>query len=108
MPEFIDSNMVLQRAPAKARIWGEHAVAGETVSAVLDGIHVWNSTASADGDWAVQMAPQEASTGHTLTVGFSGSKRQQVLSNVAFGDVYLCSGQVLLTLARCGPYLCSV
>jgi len=93
MPEFIDSNMVLQRAPARARIWGENAVPGETVSAVLNGVHVWNSTVSADGNWAVQMAPQEASTGHTLTVGFSVSKRRQVLSNVAFGDVYLCSGQ---------------
>ena len=104
MPEFLDSNMVLQRAPTSARIWGDHAVPGETVSAVLDDTHVWNSTVSADGSWAVQLAPQEASTGHTITVGFTVSKRSKVLSNLAFGDVYLCSGQV----SACAVGLCSL
>jgi len=34
-----------------------------------------------------------ASTGQTITLHFAGTKREIVLSNVAFGDVYLCSGQ---------------
>ena len=82
-----DSNMVLQRAPAQPTIWGHNAAVGETVSVQLDQGGLWSTTADSAGHWLVRMAPQEASTGHTLTLNFSSTSRQRVLQNIAFGDV---------------------
>ena len=87
LPAFIDSNMVLQRAPAQPTIWGHNAAVGETVSVQLDQGGLWSTTADSAGHWLVRMAPQEASTGHTLTLNFSSTSRQRVLQNIAFGDV---------------------
>ena len=95
LPSFIDSNMVLQRAPAHSIIWGHNAAAGETVSVQLDHAAPWSATVAANGQWKVSLAPQAASTGHHLAINFSLSpSHDRVLTNVAFGDVYLCSGQV--------------
>jgi hypothetical protein len=117
LPAFIDSNMVLQRAPHKANIWGENAVAGESITATMvadsnldgetpamnvanaatrtQGMQQWNTTADAAGGWLITMAPQEASTDRTISIQFgaSDSGRTVVLENIAFGDVYFCSGQ---------------
>jgi len=79
--------MVLQRAPAQPTIWGHNAAVGETVSVQLDQGGLWSATADSAGHWLVRMAPQEASTGHTLTLNFSSTPRQRVLQNIAFGDV---------------------
>jgi len=95
VPTFIDSNMVLQRAPLRARIWGRHAEPSETVVAKMDGddSKSWHSTVAADGVWVLELDPQEASDKHLIELSFSISSRKKVLTNVAFGDVYLCSGQ---------------
>ena len=98
VPSFIDSNMVLQRAPASATIWGHTAMAGETVSARLDHLQPWTTTAAADGGWSIKLDPQPASSNTTVTLNFSRTGRHRVLRNVAFGDVYLCSGNSNLTL----------
>ena len=37
LPAFLDSNMVLQRAPEKANLWGSSATAGETVTVAMSG-----------------------------------------------------------------------
>jgi hypothetical protein len=94
LPTFIASNMVLQRAPARANIWGNNAEVGERISVQLDQGSSWNTTANSSGGWLVQLAPQQASAkNHSLAVSFSISGRRRVLTNVAFGDVFLCSGQ---------------
>ena len=41
----------------------------------------------------IRLDPQQASVNHTLSLNFTGSRRTLTLTNVAFGDVYLCSGQ---------------
>ena len=115
LPAFIASNMVLQRAPARAAIWGHNAKAGETVTVQLDetrldktrqdeilaspsstgaGTNTWTVKANGSGGWLVRLDPQQASAkNHTITISFSLTVRRRVLVNVAFGDVYLCSGQ---------------
>lgn len=101
LPEFFDSNMVLQR-DTPARVYSSTGNPGETVTvtAVKDGGYGDTTTSAstvvpANGSWVVSLPPQKASTGWTVTVtaGRDLSKRTTVLKNVAFGDVYLCSGQ---------------
>jgi hypothetical protein len=103
LPHFFDSNMVLQRGPTKAAVWGETAAPGDEVTVSLsagsgvtrDAAAVggpWKATAAANGSWAVAMDPQAAGSGMTLTVSTT-SGGTQVLKNIAFGDVVLCSGQ---------------
>ena len=100
LPHFFDTNMVLQRGPAKAAVWGEAVAPGIEVTVSLSGGSAavvvaggpWKATAAANGSWAVAMDPQTASSGMTLTVS-TKSGRTQVLNNIAFGDVVLCSGQ---------------
>ena len=93
LPTFINSNMVLQRAPERAALWGFNAIPGEAVTVELDQQWAWTGAAGANGDWSIRIDPQEASTGRALTVNFSTSGRRAQLTNIAFGDVYLCSGQ---------------
>jgi sialate O-acetylesterase len=99
LPYFFDSNMVLQRGPAKAAVWGDTAAPGDEVTVSLssgddtDAVGgPWKATAASNGSWAVAIDPQTAGSGFTLTVS-TKSGRKQVLNNLAFGDVVLCSGQ---------------
>ena len=92
LPKFFDSNMVLQRAPQSAVIYGSTAQPGETVTVSLSGGGSWHGTAAANGSWAVTLDPQQAGAGKTITVS-TNSGNSQTLKNVAFGDVVLCSGQ---------------
>ena len=92
LPKFFDSNMVLQRAPQSAVIYGSTAQPGETVTVSLSGGKSWHGTAAANGSWAVTLDPQQAGAGKTITVS-TKSGNSQTLKNVAFGDVVLCSGQ---------------
>ena len=52
-----------------------------------------HATTKADGNgtWSVVFPPQSATSGGTITVTCAGSAI--TLTNVAFGDVYLCGGQ---------------
>ncbi len=101
LPHFFDSNMVLQRGPVKAAVWGDTTVPGDEVTVSLSGGSdatdaatggPWKATAAANGSWAVAMDPQTAGSGLNLTVS-TQSGRTQILTNIAFGDVVLCSGQ---------------
>ena len=97
LPTALASNMVLQRAPARAAIWGLNAHPGEKVTVRLSNHRgattTWSTTAAAhNGSWSIAIDPQPVSVDCTIEVSTSGG-RSQVLTNVAFGDVYLCSGQ---------------
>ena len=78
---------LLQRAPHRANIWGFNAVAGESITATMDD-DFWKATADPAGNWSISLDPQEASTGHTISISFAKSSRVVLLKNVAFGDVY--------------------
>lgn len=103
LPTAIASNMVLQRAPARPNIWGNNVHPGETVTVQLTpaaaaaagaagAASSWSTTAAQNGSWSIAMDPQPVSTGAAIEVRTS-SGRSQVITNIAFGDVYLCSGQ---------------
>jgi len=91
LPNAISSNMVLQRAPQQSTIWGITSRAGDVVTALLDDVKYQVFSNSTDGSFAITFDAQQASTGRTIKL--SDKDQQIVLSNVAFGDVYICSGQ---------------
>lgn len=90
-PLFTD-NMVLQQG-AKVPVWGK-AAPGEEVSVTLfDGkMKTGEGTAKADdkGNWKVTLEPQKVGTTYRLEVK---GKTAVTLSNVAVGEVWVCSGQ---------------
>ena len=92
LPTFISSHMVLQRAPMKARIWG-WARPDVNITVTLDQSATVQTVTSKEEDhsWFVDLPPQPASTGHTLNI--STSFTSILLEDIAFGDVYFCSGQ---------------
>ena len=92
LPTFLASHMVLQREPQKARIWG-HAKVGANVTVTLNDADfvVFDIADQVDGSWMVELPSQPAGAGHTLLV--SDGKSTITLQDVAFGDVYICSGQ---------------
>lgn len=126
LPTVLSSNAVLQRAPASAHVWG-WAKPGETVTVNLNVGHstLLNPTgaavaaaaadsgsergtagssqtavAAADGSWSVWLPPQKASNGRTLTVSApSGTMSGITLTNIAFGDNFVCGGQSNMAFA---------
>ena len=90
LSNIFSSNMVLQRAPQQAVMWGTGAPASQlTIS--IDSQLAAGSTVGSDGRWSVQLPAQQASTNHTIII--TDTITSLTLNNVAFGDVYLCSGQ---------------
>jgi len=88
----LGSNMVLQRAPDQAVVWG-FTKAGATVTTTLGQNLTLKSAADAQGVWRQFLPPMEAShTPYTLTFSASTGETAR-MENVLFGDVYLCGGQ---------------
>lgn len=87
LPKIFGQGMVMQR-DAKLPVWG-WAAPGEAVSVALAGQTV-ETTASAKGEWRVDLAPVTAGGPHTLTV--KGQNTIE-LGDVLVGEVWLCSGQ---------------
>jgi sialate O-acetylesterase len=85
-PVFTD-HMVLQR-DVPAVVWGK-ADPGEEVTVTAGDA---KGTAKADdkGMWKVSLPAQKAGTGVTLTIA---GKNTVTLKNVAYGDIWICSGQ---------------
>ena len=86
----LGSHMVLQRAPAAAVVWG-HVGPGESVVVTGLGVTV-DAMPDADGTWRARLPPTPAGGPYSLTVKASGGA-VQTLTDVLFGDVYLCGGQ---------------
>lgn len=85
-------HMVLQRAPQAAMLWGVTAPGGRVLTS-FNGANL-SSTADAHGTWRQQLPPTPASmTPHTLTIVGSGADELVTLTDILFGDVYLCGGR---------------
>ena len=97
----LGSNMVLQRAPQAATVWG-FAAPGATVKTTFLG-NSYTSTAGADSVWRQALPPQQATTAPaTITFTPSTGEAAVTITNVLFGDVYICSGQSSASrAARC-------
>jgi sialate O-acetylesterase len=93
----LGSNMVLQRGVA-ATLWGQ-SVGEDTVECTLLLLNgsigeVATSQRSATGSWAVSLRPQPAGGPHQLLCTSSLLPGATVtLTQVYFGDVFLCAGQ---------------
>jgi len=88
----LGSNMVLQRAPQQALVWG-FAASGTVVTTTMDGKTKLTTTAGTDGIWRQKLPPQPASDkAHYFAFTSSAGQSAEML-NVLFGDVYLCGGQ---------------
>ena len=98
---FADSftdHMVIQQLPSPTVIWGFGAIPGSTVSVVrmtgsagtpgLNGSAVANTS----GVWRVEMAGTNASNESFAFQAISGTDAIRI-SDVVYGDVWLCSGQ---------------
>ena len=101
---FLADNMVLAREPLNARLWG-WSEAGDTISVAIDGDEIGeaSTTVQDDGSWVINLPPQEASAGpHTITL--TSVMSTVSIKNVAFGDVFLCSGQSNMEFAVAGAF----
>lgn len=106
LPTFIASHMVLQRGPLSARIWG-WADPGANISIVLDSqktttINVFVIAGQDDGSWSTMLPPQPAGTDHTIHI--TDGHTYIDLEDIAFGDVYLCSGQSNMCFSMPGVF----
>ena len=86
-PMFSD-HMVLPRE--KPFVIRGKADAGESVQVAVDGA-VYQAVADNRGRWGVEVAPHPAGTGSVLRI--ETAKSSLVYRDVAFGDIWLCSGQ---------------
>jgi sialate O-acetylesterase len=92
LPTFVDSHMVLQREPHQARIWGwASRLANVTADLNHGQVSEFSIASSTDGSWSIDFPPQPAGAGHAIEITDGVTKI--VLQDIAFGDVYLCSGQ---------------
>ena len=97
LPRVIGSNMVLQRN-TQAPIWG-WASQGEKITMTLNAeaedaepISTTTAVADADGNWQVKLPAMAAGGPYTLRIEGSNTLELE-LTNVLFGEVWVCSGQ---------------
>ncbi|MBE9462693.1 sialate O-acetylesterase [Dyadobacter subterraneus] len=87
LPKLIGDNMILQR-DQPVTIWG-WAAPKEKVTVTLKN-KSYKTVASTDGEWKILLPAQFAGSGFEM---FLRGKNQIRIKNIAFGDVWLCSGQ---------------
>ncbi|WP_116107534.1 glycoside hydrolase family 97 catalytic domain-containing protein [Lewinella sp. IMCC34191] len=87
LPRLIGDGMILQR-DTEVEVWG-WADAGESVTVTFDG-KSYVADPAADGRWRTTLPAHPAGGPYTMTVAGSNTIE---LSDILFGDVWLCSGQ---------------
>lgn len=95
LPRVISNNMVLQR-DMQVPIWG-WASAGEELTVILstedesaEPLFSTTVVADAKGNWRIDLPAMQAAGPYTLRVTASNTLE---LTNVLFGEVWVCSGQ---------------
>ncbi|XP_071113690.1 sialate O-acetylesterase-like [Haliotis cracherodii] len=93
---YYGNHMVLQKAPQRTTIWGYAAKEGETITLSISGKGQVNTT-SFNGPmattpvWSVQLPAIDAGVPYSITA--TSSEGSIGLTDVLFGDVWICSGQ---------------
>ena len=87
----LSSSMVLQRAPARARLWGT-AAPGAVIAVATQ---AFTTTADASGRWSLLLPPQPAGPafGTGTIIVSSNHGGSATLVDVLFGETWLCTGQ---------------
>ena len=99
MPHVFGSHMVLQRAPLRARLWGEAAPSSKVTCAV-DSEPPIVAQADGSGRFVCELLPHPLSWNRTVTVTAESDGQQSLtFDDVAFGDVILCLGQSNMELS---------
>ena len=88
-PIFSD-NAVLQR-DRMVPVWGQAAPGHALTIKVAQ--KQWKTQAGADGRWTTQIGPFPATNSTTLEIEDTTNKTKISRRNIAFGDVWICSGQ---------------
>ena len=92
LPKLISNGMVLQR-DVPLTIWG-WASPNEKVTLNLSN-KKYKATTSSNGQWTIKLPAQKA--GGPYEIKLTG-KNELVISDVLFGDVWICSGQSNMVL----------
>lgn len=87
LPKLISDHMVLQR-DEPLQIWG-WASPKEKITLQFDQ-KTYKTSADAAGKWAIALPAHKAGTGYAMVLK---GKNEIRLTDIAFGDVWLCSGQ---------------
>ncbi|XP_068173232.1 sialate O-acetylesterase [Antennarius striatus] len=89
---YYGDNMVLQKSPERAVLWG-YGPDGAQVSVSLSGPTAQKNSLITviNGTWLVTLDPVEA--GGPYNVKAATANSEATLTNVLFGDVWLCGGQ---------------
>lgn len=87
-PIFQDGAVLQRDEPVQ--IWGT-ATPGDTVQVIVAGTTA-SSVVDEEGSWSAELSAMPGGGPHRL-IARSSSGQVQILSDVLFGDVYLCSGQ---------------
>ena len=87
LPRLISSGMILQRDQQVA-IWG-WAAPNESINVTIDK-QSYQTISSAAGTWSIKLKPHVAGGPYDMTIKASNEIK---LSNILFGDVWVCSGQ---------------
>ncbi|XP_041361501.1 sialate O-acetylesterase-like isoform X2 [Gigantopelta aegis] len=83
--------MVLQRGPQRAVVWGTASTIGDVVTVTVSGHGHATGHVANDGTWKVKLP---AITEHgPFTITAKSSEGHVTLTDVLFGDVWVCSGQ---------------
>ena len=90
LPNILSSNAVLQRG-RPIHIWG-WSNPNETITVQFHN-QSEHTTAYADGEWQLWLAPEPAGGPYTLTVTGSDNEPALTVTNVLVGDVWVASGQ---------------
>ncbi|XP_067675941.1 sialate O-acetylesterase-like [Haliotis asinina] len=93
---YYGNHMVLQRAPKQAIIWGYSPNIGEVIKVKVEGQEtisgrVYNDSIYGVGIWKVTLPPMSQPGPFTITA--SSATETITLTDVLFGDVWICSGQ---------------
>lgn len=87
LPKLISDHMVLQR-DQPIKVWG-WASPKEKITLQLD-LKTYKTTSTAAGKWEIALPAHTAGTGYAMVLKGSNEIR---ITDIAFGDVWLCSGQ---------------
>ena len=87
LPKLISDGMVLQR-DVEIPIWG-WASANEKIVVRFNG-KTYKTTASASGEWKVNLRKMKSGGPYTMTVS---GKNKVDIKDILIGDVWLCTGQ---------------
>lgn len=92
LPKLISDNIILQRDQS-VKIWG-WASPDEKIT-VLFNKKSFKTTTSKNGKWELLLPAQPAGTGNQMVLK---GRNEIIIKNIAFGDVWLCSGQSNMTI----------